>query len=102
MEMDHTLAPATGARERRCPPVAVSEESLLGDVRVQRVVQRARHRGIPAWERRRPRGRVESATGSVPKVHSVAAMVGRGTAHRSPRRAATAASVWRSMPFWLP
>jgi len=34
MEMDHTLAPATGARERRCPPVAVSEESLLGDVRV--------------------------------------------------------------------
>ena len=34
MEMDHTLAPATGARDRRCAPVAVSEESPVGDVRV--------------------------------------------------------------------
>src|SRR6478672_8683393 len=34
MEMDHTLAPATRARDRRCAPVAVSEESPVGDVRV--------------------------------------------------------------------
>jgi len=56
MEMDHTLAPATGARDRRCPPVAVSEESLLGDVSVHGCSKGAGIGGTPARERHWPRG----------------------------------------------
>jgi len=68
MEMDHTLAPATGARDRRCAPVAVSEESPVGDVRVHGCSKGAGLGGIPAQERHWPRGWSESAIGSVPKV----------------------------------
>jgi hypothetical protein len=56
MEMDHTLAPATGARDRRCAPVAVSEESPVGDVRVHGCSKGAGLGGIPAQERHWPRG----------------------------------------------